>query len=269
MVSDLGGDAGVGVKRGKSKKDLPNLLTAAVHHPDGTTGGPLHHVERAQHLAMTFGFDEAGSLPKDRAVNRARMSIVQRRCAASAAAGMANEEADSLLEKARRKHLSTKAGRWDALRQHAAMAKHRISAEQLQSLSTAELRAVHGLGIISEWALEHLLSRRRAWAGLPAAGAHSAISTAAWAWAGLPVPGARLVGSPASSSKSRTVRTSPVKPLARAATARANGSAGTCGVPVGSGGSSRVPAFAQGHRRESCASPLDVHMRVLTAHSVC
>ena len=260
VVSDLGGDAGVGVKRGKSKKDLPNLLTAAVHHPDGTTGGPLHHVERAQHLAMTFGFDEAGSLPKDRAVNRARMSIVQRRCAASAAAGMANEEADSLLEKARRKHLSTKAGRWDALRQHAAMAKHRISAEQLQSLSTAELRAVHGLGIISEWALEHLLSRRR---GLGQASPQQGHTQPSPQRRGLgqasPSPGARLVGSPASSSKSRTVRTSPVKPLA-SRLPEPTAVQVPAAAPVGSGGSSRVPASAGSP--SSRASPLDVHIRV-------
>ena len=149
-----------------------NLFKEAVHHPDGTTGGRLHRVERARLVIQTFGFDEQTDVrnrtsSRARMVNQTRRSMLERRFSSEnwddeMEAAEEHEEAAFQLELQAQQARPVMARRWDQLRQEAAMARHTLTPEQLQGLSVGELHAVRSLGVISEWRLQQLLARKRA-----------------------------------------------------------------------------------------------------------
>ena len=143
-------------RRGTGRPQRPgggSLLLQLVKHPDGTTGGPLHTVERSKWLAHRFGFDPRTAHPH-----------------VSAALSTVSEE-DSRLAQVSERSVSTarinaavlsgENSPWQRLREEAAMVKLTLSPADLAAMSVEELRAVRKLGIVSDWTLRQLIARKK------------------------------------------------------------------------------------------------------------
>ena len=254
-----------------------NLFQQVVHHPDGTTGGPVHHVQRSREIASTFGLGEKSEYVP-RLVNACmRFSAIAELDEASweaswgaAPSAAARRSAGAQLHEKTNARLSKKGLRWQKIRQEAAMAKHTLTAGQLEGLSVVELRAVQSLGIISEWTMRHLVARKRTMGSSGAKGCSSAPGALRMA------PRLSVAGGEAGGESPRTATTPGGRASAAASVFSTPGTRQSASLEsrlpqptstlrASAGGAAQSPRHSQGAGEAGAihgTTPLDVRVRV-------